>query len=170
MLDGQAQLPHAAHGEEGHDDGALVVVSAAAVEAAVALEDGLVGRGVPAIALDNDVEVAENVEAGGLVVEVGGADGAAVYLRGKAVFRAEGQGLVQGGPGAGAEGRVRLCLAAHASDGDKAADVAYELGLVGVDPLGYAFLNCHHISSLVYFSASAMMCSTLSPTWNSPFS
>ena len=170
MLERQPQLAHAAHGEEGHDDRALVVVGAAAVEAAVALEDGLVGRSVPARALGNDVEVAENVHARGQGIEVGSAHRAAVELRGKAVLGAEGEGLVQGGSRPGAEGRVRLGLTAHALYGDKAADIAYKFRLVGIHPLGYAFFNCHCISSLVYFSASAMMCSALSPTWNSPFS
>ena len=112
----------------------------------------------------------EYVHARGQVVQVRRADGAAVHRGFKAVLRAEGQGLVQRGSGAGAEGRARLRLAPHALHCDEPGYIAYHILLMGVHPLRDAFLHCHAINSFVYFSASEMILSALSPTWNSPFS
>ena len=127
--------------------GPLVVVHAAAVEAAVPTESGAVGVGVPALALAHHVQVAQDIQGAGQRVEAGGAHGAAVYFGLKAVFTAHGQGLVQGRARARAEGRAGRALAADALHGHQAAYVAYQLVPVGVNPLGDALFKFHPLSA-----------------------
>lgn len=156
-----SQVLDALHSQQGGDHGALVVVCSAAVETAVH-HFGLVGLGDgPALALVHHVQVAQNVQGGLLVVEVGGAH---IALVAGGVLQpqlsTQLQGLLQGGGGALAEGLAGLGLPLHAADGHQPGDAVNEqrlfIGKIGFD----LFLILHPNSP-----SSSPACSESSPRY-----
>ena len=141
--EGQAQVPDGLHGQQGAHHGALVIADAPAVEHAVLFHTG-VGIGGPAGALPHHVQVAQDVEPGLLVVEVGQTHVMVVVGGGEAQLGAELQCLVQGGGGAGAEGLAGLSLPLHALHGHQPGDGGHQLPLPGrVAPIGFDLFLIH---------------------------
>ena len=118
---GESQLPDRLHGQEGADHGALVVGDSSAIEHPVPLHAGI-GIGGPAGALAHHVQVAQDVQPGLLVVEVGKADIVVIVGDGKPQLLAEGQGLRKRGGGARAKGLAGFGLALHALNAHQPGD------------------------------------------------
>ena len=130
MGQGAVQVPDRLHGHEGADGGALVVCGAAAIDAAVD-DFGLkwLGDG-PALPWGDHVQVGEDIQLSGFVIQVHGADVVIKVAGGEAQLLRQPEGLGQGGGGTLAVGLTGEGVLPEAGDTAEAGDGGDESVLV----------------------------------------
>ena len=142
LAQGQPQFLHTAHGHHCGHGGALVVIGAPAIDqVAVAHQRERVG--VPAVADAHHVQMGQNVELIGLIVQVDRAHIAFVFAGGQPPLPGQLQRGVQRHGRTGAEGFAGLRGAGGGINGDQGRQSGDVLILAACKPRFNAFIHCH---------------------------